>query len=36
MKIWGDDGVVFDNQVGGADGDDPTTALAGGSIVIHK
>ena len=36
MKIWDPSGVVFDNQMGVADGDDPATALAGGSIVIHK
>lgn len=36
MKIWDDNGVLYDNQVGGADDADPTTALANGSIVIHK
>lgn len=36
MKVWGDAGVVFDNQQGAADGDDPVTALSGGNIVIHK
>jgi hypothetical protein len=27
---------VYDNQMGDTDGNDPTTALGGGSIVIHK
>ena len=27
--------VIYDNQMGAADGGDPTTALGGGSIVIH-
>ncbi|HEY3003568.1 MAG TPA: VWA domain-containing protein [Kribbellaceae bacterium] len=38
MKIWrtSDGTLVYDNQLGGADGADPTTALSGGSIVIHK
>jgi hypothetical protein len=36
MKIWDDGGVVFDNQQGATDDDEPATALNGGSIVIHK
>ena len=28
--------VIYDNQIGSPVGDDPTTALGGGSIVIHK
>jgi hypothetical protein len=39
IKIWDkDDGdaVVYDNNVGGAEDADPTTAIAGGQIVIHK
>jgi hypothetical protein len=28
--------VVYDNQIGSPVGDDPTTGLGGGSIVIHK
>ena len=36
MKIWDASGVVFDNQLGAPDSDDPATALSGGSIVIHK
>lgn len=38
IKIWekstGD--IVYDNMLGTVDTDDPTTALGGGSIVIHK
>ena len=38
IKIWnGNPGnVIYDNQLGDADGTDPTTALGGGSIVIHR
>jgi hypothetical protein len=39
LKIWNSSGVVYDNQVGSVDTSDvadPTTALGGGSIVIHK
>jgi len=28
--------VVYDNQAGASDDADATTALGGGSIVIHK
>lgn len=38
IKIWDMDNgdvIVYDNLVGGADNDDPTTELGGGSIVIH-
>ena len=38
MKIWDkNDGgsVVYDNNIGNADNADPTTAVGGGSIVIH-
>ena len=28
--------IVCDNQIGAADGDDPATAIGGGSIVIHR
>ena len=36
IRIWGpDDGLVYDNLVGGADSDDRSTSLGGGSIVIH-
>ena len=30
------DEVVYDNQMGAPEGDDPVTTLGGGSIVIHK
>ncbi len=29
-------GLIYDNQSGAPDSDDPTTALGGGSVVIHK
>jgi hypothetical protein len=38
MKIWktSDDTIVYDNQIGGSDTANPTTALSGGQVVIHK
>ena len=39
IKIWdksNNDALVYDNQIGAADADDPTTAIGGGSIVIHR
>ncbi len=36
IKIWNAGGVIYDNQSGAGDNDNPTTALGGGSIVIHK
>lgn len=37
MRIWAPEGgLVYDNQMGAADGDDPTTAITQGSIVIHN
>ena len=39
MKILDKDNgdtVVYDNQMGGADDEDPSTAISGGNIVIHK
>ncbi|MFC1577624.1 LamG-like jellyroll fold domain-containing protein [Thermodesulfobacteriota bacterium] len=39
IKIWDKDNsdvVVYDNQIGKEDDADPTTAIGGGSIVIHK
>jgi len=37
LKVSGPDGVViYDNQQGATDSDNPTTTLGGGSIVIHK
>jgi hypothetical protein len=38
IKIWDkddNDAVVYNNQIG-ADDEDPTTAIQGGNIVIHK
>ncbi|WP_185749101.1 vWA domain-containing protein [Humibacillus xanthopallidus] len=38
IKIWktADSTIVYDNQIGSGDTANPTTALAGGSIQIHK
>ena len=39
IKIWDKNqgnSVVYDNQMNASDTADPTTAISGGSIVIHK
>ncbi len=38
IRIWHDasGGLVYDNQRGASDGEDPVTVLGGGSIVIHR
>jgi hypothetical protein len=39
IKIWdkdADDAIVYDNNMGDAEDDDPTTEIGGGSIVIHE
>lgn len=38
IKIWrtADDTTVYDNQIGSGNTADPTTAIAGGSIQVHK
>ncbi|MDI5889415.1 MBG domain-containing protein, partial [Flavobacterium yafengii] len=36
IKIWNGAGVVYDNQTGASDNADATTAIGGGSIVIHE
>jgi len=39
IKIWDKDNgeaIVYDNQMDAPDDADPTTAIGGGSIVIHK
>ena len=39
IKIWdkdNGDAVVYDNQRGADEDADPTTAIQGGNIVIHK
>lgn len=38
IKIWktADDSTVYDNQIGSGNTADPTTAIAGGSIQVHK
>lgn len=35
LKVWGPGGVVYDNQMGDPDDGPASTALGGGSIVIH-
>lgn len=35
IRIWSDSGLIYDNQLNAPDSDDPSTALGGGSIVIH-
>lgn len=35
LKVWGPGGVVYDNQMGDPDDGAASTALGGGSIVIH-
>lgn len=35
LKVWGPGGVIYDNQAGDADNAPASTALGGGSIVIH-
>lgn len=35
LKVWGPGGVIYDNQVGDPDDGPASTALGGGSIVIH-
>jgi hypothetical protein len=38
IKIWNNagGGLIYDNQLNAPDNTDPTTALGGGAIVIHK
>jgi len=37
IKLWEiGGGVIYHNQPEAGDGGDPTTALGGGSIIIHK
>jgi len=39
IKIWdksNGDAIVYDNLIGAADANDPTTAIGEGSIVIHR
>ncbi|MBP7934824.1 MAG: PKD domain-containing protein [Phycisphaerae bacterium] len=38
IRIWGTDsnGMVYDNMLGAAQTDTPTTVIGGGSILIHK
>lgn len=38
IKIWDEaaEEIIYDNQMGSEGTEDPTTALGGGQIVIHK
>jgi hypothetical protein len=38
IKIWNKatDELIYDNQLGASETDDPTTEIGGGSIVIHR
>ena len=36
IKIWDNTGTIYDHQMGALETDAPTTALAGGSIVIFE
>ncbi len=36
VKIWNDDGIVYDNKLGSGDNSEDATALGGGGIIIHK
>ncbi|SDA89004.1 Por secretion system C-terminal sorting domain-containing protein, partial [Algoriphagus alkaliphilus] len=36
IKIWGSNGVIYDNGLGAADNSEVATVLGGGSIVIHE
>jgi hypothetical protein len=36
LKVWGAGGVIYDNQMGDGDDAQASTALSGGSIVIHS
>src|SRR5215213_1848311 len=37
IRIWSDsNGLIYDNEVNFPDGDEPTTAIGAGNIVIHK
>ena len=38
IKIWDKiaDQIVYDNMIGASDDANPTTVIAGGSIVSHK
>ncbi len=39
MKIWdidNDDAIIYDNSMGEFDDAEPSTAIGGGNIIIHK
>lgn len=38
IKIWekATGNIVYDNQIGASDSENPSTMIGGGSIIIHK
>jgi hypothetical protein len=36
IRIWDDNGLIYDNQMGKDENGDFATEIQGGSIVIHK
>ena len=38
IKIWNKStsNIIYDNQLGGGDNENPTTVIGGGSIIIHR
>ena len=36
IRIWDDNGIIYDNQTGKDENGDFTTEIQGGNIVIHK
>ena len=36
IRIWGDNGVIYDNEISSEENGDPTTEITGGSIVVHN
>ena len=38
IKIWdrASANIIYDNQLGSSDSDNPTTTIGGGSIIIHR
>ena len=36
IKIWDNTSIIYDNKPGADDNAEPTTAISGGQIVIHK
>lgn len=38
LKVWdkATGNIVYDNQIGASDSENPSTVIGGGSIIIHK